>query len=83
MRKSIFATPLQREREKRNVVKMEARSLSCRQIGVDENAPYVTGNDVSEQSGACGKQVRSRLRRGEKMEENVAKIKIVKIYWVP
>ena len=77
MRKSIFATPLQREREKRNVVKMEARTSSCRQIGVGENAPYVTGNEVSEQSGACGKQVRSRLRRGEQIKENVTTFKIV------
>ena len=52
MRKSIFATPLVREREKRNAVKMGARSLSCRQIGVDENAPNVTATDTSEQNGA-------------------------------
>ena len=65
MRKSIFATPLVREREKRNAVKMGARSLSCRQIGVDENAPNVTATDTSEQNGASET---SRLAQQKRME---------------
>ena len=66
MRKSIFATPLVREREKRNAVKMGARSLSCRQIGVDENAPNVTATDTSEQNGASET---SRLAQQKRMEK--------------
>ena len=64
MRKSIFATPLVREREKRNAVKMGARSLSCRQIGADENAPNVTATDTSEQNGASET---SRLAQQKRM----------------
>ena len=66
MRKSICATPLVREREKRNAVKMGARSLSCRQIGVDENAPNVTATDTSEQNGASET---SRLAQQKRMEK--------------
>ena len=66
MRKSIFATPLVREREKRNAVKMGARSLSCRQIGVDENAPNVTATDTSEQNGASETR---RLAQQNRMEK--------------
>ena len=66
MRKSIFATPLVREREKRNAVKMGARSLSCRQIGVDENAPNVTATDTSEQNGASET---SRVAQQKRMEK--------------
>ena len=67
MRKSIFATPLQREREKRNVVKMQHRSSRYRQIGFRENAPNVTATDTSEQNGASQEGGLAQHHRTEKI----------------